>query len=77
MRVRPYTSSSSASVVRATATAALLFLFLFLTSPVTTVVAQEAPQGLYALSADNIDGVPTPLGEHHGKVALIVNLASK
>ena len=70
MRVRTYTSASSAAVVL-TATAALLFL----TSP--TTVAQEAPQGLYALSADNIDGVSTSLGEHHGKVALVVNLASK
>lgn len=39
--------------------------------------AQADPQGLFALSARNIDGVDTPLGEHNGKVALVVNLASE
>lgn len=61
--------SSTAAVMAAAAA------FLFLTSSSTTT-AQSDAQGLFALSADDIDGVETPLAEHHGKVALVVNLAS-
>ena len=72
MRTRSFASSTA---VMLTATAA----FLFLTSSANVVAAQPGgdAQGLFAMSAADIDGVNTSLAEHNGKVALVVNLASK
>jgi glutathione peroxidase len=49
----------------------------------TMTASQPAPKaapkgtGFYALSADDIDGKPQPLSQYQGKVALVVNVASK
>lgn len=72
MRARRACSSPAACSVLVASAAALFFLIAS-----STVMAQSDPQGLYALSALNIDGAETSLGEHHGKVSLVVNLASQ
>lgn len=43
---------------------------------VEPVAAIEAPQGLYALSAIDIDGNLRPLSEFRGKLIIVVNVAS-
>src|SRR5271155_631208 len=39
--------------------------------------AQAAPKSIYDFTLKSIDGQPTPLSEYHGKVLLLVNVASR
>jgi glutathione peroxidase len=49
---------------------------LFLLSVATSLMA-AVPHSGYDFTLDNIDGKPVSLGTYHGKVLLIVNVASK
>ena len=42
-----------------------------------TATAFAAPKSVYDFTLKSIDGQPTPLKEYHGKVLLLVNVASK
>ena len=44
---------------------------------VASVMAAEAPQSFYALKTTYLNGKPADLGAYRGKVALVVNVASK
>ena len=42
-----------------------------------TLTALAAPKSVYDFTLKSIDGQPTPLSEYHGKVLLLVNVASR
>jgi len=60
---------------------ALLALSLSLTAALTTAIIQPAqaapPSSVYDFTLKSIDGQPTRLSDFHGKVLLLVNVASR
>ena len=52
-------------------------LALFCLTLALTAAAIAAPKSVYDFTLKSIDGQPAPLSEYHGKVVLLVNVASK
>lgn len=42
-----------------------------------SIAASAAPKSIYDFTLKSIDGQPTPLSSYHGKVVLLVNVASR
>jgi glutathione peroxidase len=55
---------------------AVLCLILGLTFGLAVAIQAAPPKSLYDFTLKSIDGQPTPLSEYHGKIILLVNVAS-
>jgi glutathione peroxidase len=54
-----------------------LFFMLSLAFGLTAAAFAAPPRSIYDFNLKSIDGQPTPLSEFHGKVVLLVNVASR
>ena len=64
--------------MRKTGPIALLALAFGIAAATLTIPAQAAPpKSVYDFTLKSIDGQPTPLADFHGKVLLLVNVASR
>src|SRR6266702_8103749 len=54
-----------------------LLAILSLTAGLVVTALAAPPKSIYDFTLQSIDGQPTPLSEYHGKVVLLVNVASR